>query len=138
MAVDGDPDRGTGSHRCLSDPAASSWKNRGQYYGRTCGSIFVLCPLFCCACPDRFYGHGKRESSDCFRTEDHTCTSKQPDGEVCQPQCRHDQPAGTGNDGITVRWGCGYGREPVYFRNYQYVRGCLQDPEYPGGDLVPE
>ena len=47
MAVQRDPDRGTWSHRSLSDPAASSWKNRGQYYGRTCGSVFVLCPLFC-------------------------------------------------------------------------------------------
>ena len=70
MVVHRDPDRGTWSHRSLSDPAASSWKNRGQYYGRTCGSVFVLCPLFCCACPDRFYGYGARESSDCFRTED--------------------------------------------------------------------
>ena len=76
MAVQRDPDRSTWSHRSLSDPAASSWKNRGQYYGRTCGSVFVLCPLFCCACPDRFYGYGARESSDCFRTEDHACASE--------------------------------------------------------------
>ena len=72
----------------------------GQYYGRRCGSVFVLCPLFCCACPDRFYGYGARESSDCFRTEDHACASKPPDGKVSQPQCRYDQSAGAGNDGI--------------------------------------
>ena len=37
------------------------------------------------------YGYGARESSDCFRTEDHACASKPPDGKVCQPQCGYDQ-----------------------------------------------
>ena len=36
------------------DPAASYLENRWTVFGRTCGSVFVLCPLFCCACPDRF------------------------------------------------------------------------------------
>ena len=66
-----------------------------------------------------------RESSDCFRTEDHACASKPPDGKVCQPQCGYDQSAGTGNDGIKVCGRCGYGREPVYFRNHQYVCGYV-------------
>lgn len=88
-------------------------------------AFFVLCPLFCCACPDRFYGYGARESSDCFRTEDHACASKPSDGKVSQPQCRYDQSAGTGNDGIKVYRRCGHGREPVYFRNHQYVCGYV-------------
>lgn len=47
-AVQRDPDRSTWSHRSLSDPAASSWKNRGQYYGRTCGSVsFFVLYLLC-------------------------------------------------------------------------------------------
>lgn len=44
---------------------------------------------------------------------------------VCQPQCGYDQSAGTGNDGIKVYRRCGYGREPVYFRNHQHVCGYV-------------
>ena len=90
MVVHRDPDRGTLEPSELSDPPLLLGKIVDSITAGSCGSVFILCPLFCCACPDRFYGYGARESSDCFRTEDHACTSKPPDGKVSQPQCRYD------------------------------------------------
>ena len=46
-------------------------------------------------------------------------------GQKITHQCGYDQSAGTGNDGIKVYRRCGYGREPVYFRNHQHVCGYM-------------
>ena len=65
-------------------------------------------------------------------------TAEQHDGEIHEPDGRGTDEAGTRYYCIPVRRRCGYGGEPVYLRNHQHVRGCLQSHQYLCGDLVPE